>query len=51
MSQMKQFHMRHSREGTLMTEAERKRQDYRKTMMLTEPLPKVITRMAAPSII
>lgn len=34
-----------------MTEAERKRQDYRKTMMLTEPLPKVITRMAAPSII
>ena len=34
-----------------MTEAEQKRQDYRKTMMLTEPLPKVITKMAAPSII
>lgn len=34
-----------------MTEAEQKRQDYRKTMMLTEPLPKIITRMAAPSII
>lgn len=34
-----------------MTEAEQKRQDYRKTMMLTEPLPKVIMKMAAPSII
>lgn len=34
-----------------MTEAEQKKQDYKKTMMLTEPLPKVITRMAAPSII
>ena len=34
-----------------MTEAEQKRQDYRKTMMLTEPLPRVITKMAAPSII
>ena len=34
-----------------MTEAEQKRQDYRKTMMLTEPLPKIITKMAAPSII
>ena len=34
-----------------MTEAEQRRQDYRKTMMLTEPLPKVITKMAAPSIV
>ena len=34
-----------------MTEAEQKRQDYRKNMMLTEPLPRVITKMAAPSII
>ena len=34
-----------------MTEAEEKKQEYRKTMMLTEPLPKVITKMAAPSII
>ena len=34
-----------------MTEAEQNRQEYRKTMMLTEPLPRVITKMAAPSII
>ena len=34
-----------------MTEAEQKRQAYRKTMMLTEPLPRIITKMAAPSII
>lgn len=34
-----------------MTEAEQKRQEYRKTMMLTEPLPKIITKMAAPSIV
>ena len=34
-----------------MTEAEQRRQDYRKTMMLTEPLPRVITKMAVPSII
>ena len=34
-----------------MTEAEQRRQDYRKTMMLTEPLPKIITKMAAPSIV
>ena len=34
-----------------MTEAEQRRQDYRKTMMLTESLPKIIIRMAAPSIV
>ena len=34
-----------------MTEAEQRRQDYRKTMMLTESLPKIITKMAAPSIV
>lgn len=34
-----------------MTELEREKQDYRKTMMLEEPLPKVITKMAVPSIV
>ena len=34
-----------------MTDLEREKQDYRKTMMLKEPLPKVITKMAVPSII
>ncbi|MBD5163061.1 MAG: MATE family efflux transporter [Oscillibacter sp.] len=34
-----------------MTEAEQKKQEYRKNMMLTEPLPKIITKMAAPSIV
>ncbi len=34
-----------------MTDLEKEKQDYRKTMMLKEPLPKVITKMAVPSII
>ena len=34
-----------------MTDPEKEKQDYRKTMMLKEPLPKVITKMAVPSII
>ena len=34
-----------------MTDLEKEKQDYRKTMMLNEPLPKVITKMAVPSII
>ena len=34
-----------------MTDAEKERQAYRKNMMLTEPLPRVITKMAVPSII
>lgn len=34
-----------------MTDGERNRQDYRKTMMLVEPLPKIILKMAVPSII
>ena len=34
-----------------MKEPEQKQQEYRKTMMLTEPLPRIITKMAAPSII
>ena len=38
-------------EGTFMTDAEKERQAYRKNMMLTEPLPRVITKMAVPSII
>ena len=34
-----------------MTEADRARQDSRKTMMLEAPLPSVIARMAVPSIV
>ena len=34
-----------------MKEIEKEKQEYRKTMMLEEPLPKVITKMAVPSII
>ena len=34
-----------------MTGMDKEKQEYRKTMMLTEPLPRVITRMAVPSII
>ena len=34
-----------------MTGMDKEKQEYRKTMMLTEPLPRVITKMAVPSII
>ena len=34
-----------------MTDAERQRQEHRKNMMLVDPLPRVITKMAVPSII
>ncbi len=34
-----------------MADTEQSRQDYRKSMMLVEPLPKIITRMAVPSIV
>ena len=34
-----------------MASMEKDKQDQRKTMMLNEPLPKVISKMAVPSIV